>query len=370
MQASWRAEEAYNTLPTLPPKAELETKSVLRACIGARASLAELSQAVHLIPNQSVLISTLPLLEARASSEIENVVTTADKLFKALPNDATTDPATREALRYREALLEGYGALKMRPLGTSTAEAIATRIKGHDMRVRKQHGVQLVNEVTREVIYTPPQGEQLLRDLLGNWEDFLHSVDHGLDPLVRLAVGHYQFEAIHPFSDGNGRTGRILNSLYLVEAELLSLPVLYLSRYMLASRSDYYRLLGEVTARGNWGEWILYMVRGVEQTAKWTLEKVSGIRALVDATRDHVRERLPKIYRQELIDLIFQYPYVRISNVVAEGLAERQTASRYLRELARIGVLSEESVGREKIFINSRLLELLTTESMAVAEFP
>ena len=367
--SAWDPEKAYNSLPPLPPQAELETLQVLRACIGARAALAELSQAVHLIPNQGMLTNTLPLLEAGASSEIENVVTTADKLFQALPNDAKADPATREALRYREALLEGYRELTKRPIGTATAEAIATRIKGHAMKVRTQQDVQLVNESSRKVIYTPPQGERLLRDLLHNWEQFLHATEENYDPLVKMAVAHYQFEAIHPFNDGNGRTGRVLNSLYLVEAGLLSIPVLYLSRYILATRSDYYHLLAEVTSLGRWEDWILYMVKGVEETSLWTLAKIAAVRSLMELTRDHVRNRLSKIYRQELIDLIFQLPYIRISNVVDEGLAERQTASRYLKALAEIGVLREESVGREKIFIHSRLLRLLTTESNEVKPF-
>jgi len=359
----WRPDQPYDDLPRLPPTVELESKAVLRACISARVSLAELSQAVNLIPNQGILISTLPLLEARASSEIENVVTTADKLFQALPDDPRADPATREALRYREALLAGYRELETRPLGTDIAETIASLIKGHQMRVRTQHDVKLVNEASGAVSYTPPQGEELLRDLLGNWESFLHSREHSFDPLVRLAVSHYQFEAIHPFSDGNGRTGRILNSLYLIQSGLLSLPVLYLSHYILRNRADYYRLLGAVTERGAWEPWVLYMVTGVGETATWTLAKISAVRRLMDATRDHVRLHAPKIYRHELIDLIFQWPYVRIANVVESGLAERQTASRYLKEMAKVGVLRERAVGREKLFVNTRLMRMLTTEA-------
>src|SRR5690606_30237997 len=238
------------------------------------------------------------------SSEIENVVTTADKLFQALPNDSNADPATREALRYREALLAGFRELANRPLGTGTAETVATRIKGHQMSVRTQGDIKLVNESSGAVIYTPPQGEKALRDLLSDWERFMHSDQHDFDPLVRLAVGHYQFEAIHPFNDGNGRTGRVLNSLYLIEAELLSLPVLYLSHYILTNRSDFYRLLEGVTEHGAWEPWVLYMVKGIEETAVWTLAKISAVRELMEATRTHVRTQLPKISRHELIDLV------------------------------------------------------------------
>jgi Fic family protein len=365
----WHPDRPYDDLPRLPPTAEVETKSVLRACISARAALAELSQAVHLIPNQAVLISTLPLLEAQASSEIENVVTTADKLFQALPNDPHADPATREALRYREALLAGYRELEARPLGTRTAETITSLIKGHTMQVRSQNDVKLVNEASGDVIYTPPQGERLLRDLLDDWERFLHSEAPDFDPLVRLAVGHYQFEAIHPFSDGNGRTGRVLNSLYLIEAGLLSLPVLYLSHYILENRPAYYRLLRGVTEHGEWESWVLYMLKAIEETANWTLAKVSAIRRLMEATREHVRKQLPKIYRHELVDMIFQWPYVRIANVVEAGLAERQTASRYLKQLVGVGVLHEMRDGREKLFVHTRLLRMLTSETNDFAVF-
>lgn len=237
------------------------------------------------------------------------------------------------------------------------------------MRVRTQHDVKLVSEASGRVIYTPPQGEAVLRGLLGNWEHFLHAEEYAFDPLVRLAVGHYQFEAIHPFNDGNGRTGRVLNSLYLIEAGLLSLPVLYLSRYILANRAACYDLLRGVTERGEWEPWVLYMVKGIEEAAGWTLAKIAGVRDLMEATREHVREKLPKIYRHELIDVIFQWPYARIANLVDSGIAERQTASRYLRELANIGVLREKVAGREKLFVHVRLLHMLTTEENEFAPF-
>lgn len=235
MPVTWRADQPYNTLFTLPPALELETKVVLKQCVSARAALAELKQVVGLIPNPTMLINALPILEARASSEIENIVTTADRLFQYLSNESAADAATNEALRYRHALLEGFGSLETRPLSTGTAEAICTRVMGRDMSVRRVPGTALANTVPGAVIYTPPATEKLIRDLLANWERFLHDREE-LDPLVRMAAAHYQFEAIHPFTDGNGRTGRILNSLFLVEQKLLPLPVLYLSRYVIARR--------------------------------------------------------------------------------------------------------------------------------------
>lgn len=359
--AGWRPDRPYNHLPKLPPSAELDSKTVLKQCVTARAALAELKQAAELIPNPTILINTLPLLEARASSEIENVVTTADELFRHLQADAHADPATREALRYRRALLEGAKELKKRPLGTRTAEAICTQIKGVEMAVRRVPGTALANEAAREVIYTPPEGESLLRDLLANWERFLHDGE-SLGPLIRLAVAHYQFEAIHPFTDGNGRTGRMLNSLFLVEEGLLTLPILYLSRYIIASKADYYRLLLEVTSRGAWEPWLLYMLRGIEDTAAWTTAKIGAIRRLAGDTSDLVRIKLPKIYTHELMDVIFEQPYCRIANVVDAGIAGRQAASRYLKALVAIGVLEERSSGREKLFVNPKLLNLLTRE--------
>lgn len=264
----WQADKPYNQLPPLPPTAELETRAVLKRCIEARTALAELKQAAELIPNQTVLINTIPLLEAKDSSEIESIVTTTDLLFQhAQDGDNHADPATKEALRYRKALHQGYLSLSERPLSTVTAVEICRTLKGVNMDIRRVPGTQLANDRSGEIIYTPPEGEDHLRDLLANWERFLHN-ETDLDPLVRMAVGHYQFEAIHPFTDGNGRTGRVLNTLYLIQEGLLSLPILYLSRYIIAHRADYYRLLLDVTREQAWEPWLLYMLSAVEETAR------------------------------------------------------------------------------------------------------
>ncbi len=358
----WQPDRPYNELPRLPPSIELETKVVLKQCVTARSALAELKKAAELIPNPAMLINTLPLLEARASSEIENIVTTADKLFRHLQTDAGADPATKEALRYRLALLEGVQALKSRPLTVRTAESICTQVKGVAMSVRKVPGTTLANYTTGTVVYTPPVGEALIRDLLANWERFLHE-EESIDPLVRMAAAHYQFEAIHPFADGNGRTGRILNSLFLVEQDLLPLPILYLSRYIIARRADYYRLLLAVTRDGAWEEWLLYMLRAVGDTAVWTTAKIDAIRKLAGETTVYVRAQLPKIYSRELIDVIFEQPYCRIANVVEANIAERQAASRYLKALVSIGVLDEQTFGKEKLFVHPKLMALLTRDS-------
>ena len=358
----WDPAKPYNDLPLLPPSTDLETKSVLKSCISARAALAELKQAADLIPNQSMLINTLPLLEAKDSSEIENIVTTSDNLFKFAEHDEQADSSTKEALRYRTALYEGWKTLSKRPLSTNSAETICSRIKGTQMSVRKVPGTNLTNTKTGEMIYTPPIGETQLRDLLTNWEKFLHEQPE-LDPLIRMAVMHYQFEAIHPFTDGNGRTGRILNILYLVQEELLNLPILYLSRYIIANKTAYYDKLLAVTSDEAWEEWLIYMLEAVKNTAIWTTQKISTIRSLSNHTADHVRLKLPKIYSRELIDVIFAQPYCRISDVVSEGIAKRQTASEYLKKLVEIGVLESHKLGREQLFLHPKLLKLITQDS-------
>jgi Fic family protein len=364
----WLPDRPFNGLGLLPPAVELETKPVLKQCVLARAALAALKQATELIPNPA-LINTIPVLEAKDSSEIENIVTTADRLFQfAQGSEASADPATKEALRYRTALYAGFESLSKRPLSTATAVQICRTIKAVDLDVRRVPGTQLANANTGKVVYTPPEGEQLLRDLLANWERFLHD-ERDLDPLVRMAAGHYQFEAIHPFTDGNGRTGRVLNILFLIEEELLSLPILYLSRFVIAHKADYYRLLLEVTTKQAWEPWLLFMLRAVEATAAWTTAKIVAIKALSDRAADHVRARLPKIYSRELIDVIFEQPYCRIANLVDKGIAQRQAAARYLKSLVEIGVLREMQAGKEKLFLHPRLLELLQNDRNRVTSY-
>jgi Fic family protein len=357
---AFRPDRPYNELPPLPPRADVETRAILKACIEARAALAELKVAGQLIPNQTVLINSIPLLEAQASSEVENIVTTTDRLFRFanVPEDRA-DPATKEALRYRTALHEGFTLVKQRSLSTATAVRICRTIKGVDLDIRSTPGTALVDQATGKPIYTPPDGSTLLRDQLANWERYLHGASE-IDPLIRMAVMHYQFEAIHPFTDGNGRTGRVLNLLFLVETGLLSTPVLYLSRYIIAHRADYYRLLLKVTTEAAWQEWILYMLRAVRETADSTTAKISAIRDLLADTAETVRRNAPRIYSRELVELIFVQPYCRIGNLVEAGIAQRQSASAYLKRLCEIGVLEEQKAGREKLFTNPALLRILT----------
>lgn len=346
--------QPYNDLPLLPPAAELETKAVLKQAIVANRVLANLRGLAAQIPNQGVLINSIVLQEARLSSEIENIVTSNDELYRADADpDGKTDPQTKEVLRYREALYFGFKALGKRPLSTNLFIDIVRLIKQVDFDVRRVPGTALVNP-RGDVVYTPPVGEPLIRDKLANLEQFIHA-DDGLDPLVKMAVMHYQFEAIHPFPDGNGRTGRILNLLYLVDRGLLDIPVLFLSRYIMAHKTDYYEGLRGVTERQDWESWILYMLRAVESTAQQTYDQVTRIRALMEVVRERVQSEAPSIYSKDLIEVIFRHPYTKIQFLMDAGLAKRQTASMYLQTLAGLGLLRPSKHGREMYYINDAL---------------
>lgn len=360
---------AHNDLPSLPPPVEIETRAVLKKCVAARTALAELRLAGHLIPDQSILVHAIPNLEARDSSAVENIVTTNDALFReASLGDNEAQPATKEAARYRNALYAAIEAIKTRPLSTRIAVEVCQAITGIDLDIRRTPGTTLSNSHTGEVIYTPPEGEARLREMLANWEHFAHESSE-IDPLVRMAVLHYQFEAIHPFPDGNGRTGRILNILSLMQDGLLDLPTLYLSRYILKTRGEYYRRLGEVTFAQQWEPWILYVLAGVEETSVWTTAKIRAIRALMDDTTRYVRAAAPKM-PHGVIEQIFTQPYCRIGNLVEHGVAERHTASAYLKELARLGVLEEEKIGRDKVFLHRKYLRVLFGDAHTFEPYP
>ena len=352
----------YNDLPPVPPLGiELETKAVLKQAIAANRALAELKGAGDLIPNQSVLVRLIGLQEAKLSSEIENIVTTNDELYRAFADDdGKTDPQTKEVLSYNAALWQGYDFLKAgRPLSTRLFEELVGTIKRNNAGVRKTPGTRIITG-TGEAVYTPPEGEKLLRDNLANLEAFLYA-DNDFDPLVKLAVLHYQFEAIHPFTDGNGRTGRILNILYLVEAGLLDIPILYLSRYIIEHKNEYYTGLRGVTEEHQWAQWILFMLRAVEETARTAHNLIVDIRALMQETTEKVRLELPKIYSKDLIEVLFSQPYCKIRFLEQAHIAKRETASRYLRELRRIGVLAAPlEIGRESYYLNHAFYELLT----------
>lgn len=351
----------HNGLFPLPPRTRVETERTLKKGISASRELAELRGIGNLIPNQGVLIRAVILQEAKLSSEIENIVTTNDKLYRGFSDwQSALDPNTKEVLHYEQALWHGYKALQTgRPLSATLFCELVSLIRETDVQVRKIPGTQIVNDRTREAIYTPPEGEEHLRKLLHNLGEFYHN-DEIYDPLFKMAIAHYQFEAIHPFSDGNGRTGRLLNILYLVQAGLLDVPVLYLSRFILENKDQYYRGLLRVTTEGAWDDWILYMLEAIEVTARKTRMTILDIRNAVDEAIEQARIEMKRGYSKELIELIFQQPYTRIQFLEAAGIAKRQTGSTYLSELERIGLLVSVKHGRERLFINHRLMNILS----------
>jgi Fic family protein len=358
---NWAPDRPYNDLPAAPSGDSLETRRVLKAAIGARSALAQLDQAVVSIPNPAVLINSIPLLEAQASSEIENIVTTTDELFRHLEDEAGADPATRETLRYRTALRAGFEHTKERGVTTATASAVCSTIKGREMKVRALPGTSIVRPGTGEVIYSPPEGREVINEKLSDWERFIHAVD-GLDPLVRMSAAHYQFEAIHPFSDGNGRTGRILNVLMLMDAGLLRLPVLYLSRYIIDTKNDYYRLLLAVTAESAWEDWVLYVLAGIELTSRYTLRKIAAIRTLQDDFNQRARAATRGAADAEFQSVLFEQPYCRIATVVARCDVSRPTATSWLNALVDAGLLETVKIGRDRLFINREFLQLLVRQ--------
>lgn len=352
-------ERPFNNLPLLPPCLDLETPLILKACIDANRELASLKMAERLIPNQTVLINSIPLLESQASSAIENIVTTTDELFEYADGySSLMAPATKETLRYRQALYKGYESVKNRPLSIATICDICSTLREVHTEIRRLPGTTLINDISRKKIYTPPEGEEQIRHLLTNWQNYLHQKD-GIDPLIKLAVQHYQFEAIHPFSDGNGRTGRIINLLYLIEQGRLETPVLYLSGYIIEHKAQYYEKLLKVTTHGAWVEWVLYFLHAIEETSKWTTEKIFAIQELIVKSCSFIKAQAPSTYSKDLVDLLFVQPYIRIPNLIENGIAKRDAASKYLKILCEIGFLHEVKRGRDKLFINHQFLDLL-----------
>lgn len=351
-------EKPYNDLPGMPPAVELETRAVLKKAIAANASLAKLAGKEDQLPHQGILINSIVLQESKASSEIENIFTTQDDLYRAgVGSEAGSTPEAKEVRRYRQALWSGFNAIKVRPLCTNTVIDVVREIKGTDIGIRTGEDTRIANQFG-QVVYTPPVGEERIRDMLADLEQFIHAEDD-LDPLVRMAVIHYQFEAIHPFADGNGRAGRILNLLYLVHEELLSIPVLYLSKYIIENKGDYYARLRGVTEDGDWEAWLLYMLQAIDITSNDTIKLINDIRSLMEWTLSEVAQKAPNACSKELIELLFTEPYCKIGWLVDAGIAKRHTASSYLKQLVEIGILHEHKFGREKVFINTRLIGLL-----------
>jgi len=354
-----------NNVQFLPPEIELETRRILRQLTRSHRALAELKGFSDMIPNKNILINAITINEAKDSSEIENIITTHDELFKVMSVENHQNPAAKEVVKYRSALWHGYKLVKEKGfLTTNMMIEIQQIIETNRAGIRKLPGTVLKNEAKGEVVYTPPSGEQEILSLLSNLENYINNDFDNIDQLVKLAVIHYQFESIHPFYDGNGRTGRIINVLYLVLKELIDSPILYLSKFIIRNKSAYYQLLQEVTVKGNWEDWILFILQGIEETAEETLIQVKEINILLENTADQIKEALPKMYSRELVDLIFFEFYTKII-YIQEGLnVSRKTASIYLSSLEDAGFLISEKIGRERIYLNKGLFEVVRKAGM------
>jgi Fic family protein len=360
----------YSIKP-LPPKVDLETKAVLKKAASANRFLAELKGMGETIPNESILINTLALQEAKDSSAIENIITTHDEMYKAqLFEEMFVSASAKEVSRYADALIQGFGLVRKNKLLTENfILEIQKILEQNDAGYRRLPGTSLINEKTGETIYTPPQDYDTIVNLMTNLVKYMNDDKmHDIDPLIKMAVIHLQFESIHPFYDGNGRTGRIINILFLVLNGLLNIPILYLSRYIIQSKGDYYRLLQKVRETGKWEEWILYILDGIEQTSKETIELIVNIRKLMQEYKQGIRTKMKKVYSQDLLNNLFRHPYTKIEFVMKDLQVSRLTARRYLELLVSNGFLTKEKIGRSNFYINTPLFSLFIGEPLKVQE--
>lgn len=347
----------------LPIHKEVETKAVLRKAALAHMALAELKGVISSIPNENILLETLTLREARESSAIENIISTFDEIYQSnLFSNQFASPAAKEVHQYARALIEGFQLVKENGLLTNNHILQIQRVvEQNNAGYRKLPGTKLLNDNTGEVVYTPPQDEETIISLMQNLETFINDDSMmDADPLVKMAIIHHQFESIHPFYDGNGRTGRIINILYLVQKGLLHLPVLYLSRYIIKHKNDYYRILQEVRLTNDWEEWLIFMLDGVEKTANESIVLINNIRKLMQEYKHLIREKYPKMYSQDLLNNLFKYPYTKIEFIQIDLQVSRNTAIRYLEELVQEKMLIKHKIGRENFYENYLLFKLLS----------
>jgi Fic family protein len=351
-------------IPLLPLDFDIESKTIMKKTALARSALAEMKGAALSIPNQSILINTLSLQEAKDSSAIENIITTHDELYQAdyLKNQFKTI-ASKEVHKYAEALRWGFETVKEKGfLSNNHLIKMQATIEENDAGFRKVPGTALKNEQTGEVVYTPPQTHDEVLEHMANLESFMNNDElSDWDPLVKMAIIHHQFESIHPFYDGNGRTGRIINILYLVKEGMLNLPILYLSRYINQNKGDYYRLLQKVRTENAWEEWVLYILEGVEQTSMQTITIIEGIKELMKVHKQRIRTELPKIYSQDLLNNLFKHPYTKIDFVIEEAGVSRKTAAKYLNQLDELGIVSKQKIWKDNYYVNTDLYTLLNS---------
>jgi len=346
----------------LPPKHDVETKVVLRKTAEAHRYLAELKGIAASIPNQSILIDTLSLQEARESSAIENIISTFDDVYQSnYQTQSFASPAAKEVHAYSKALKIGFELVQQQGLLTNKIILeIQQEIEHNKAGFRKLPGTKLKNQATGEIVYEPPQDHDTILALMSNLEAYINDDElSDTDPLVKMAIIHHQFESIHPFYDGNGRTGRIINILYLIKNDLLTLPVLYLSRFIIRHKADYYKLLQEVRETGHWEPWILYMLEAVIQTSQSTIQVIKEMSKAMLQYKQEIRNKAGKIYSQDLLNNLFRYPYTKIEFIMQDLQVSRNTAIRYLEQLEKLDLIEKRKIGRDNYFINKALLGLL-----------
>lgn len=351
------------SLQLLPVHGDMETKAVLKKTTLAHKALAELKGSITSIPNQSILLETLTLREARESSAIENIISTFDEVYQSnLLGNLFVSPAAKEVHQYAAALKKGFELVKKHHLLTNNhILQIQEVVEQNKAGFRKLPGTKLLNDNTGEVVYIPPQDYDTIIRLMENLEEFINDdTMMDIDPLIKMAIIHHQFESIHPFYDGNGRTGRIINILYLVQKKLLHLPVLYLSRYIIKHKSDYYRLLQTVRDTQQWEEWILFILDGIEKTANETIVLIAVIKSLMQKYKQQIRTNHPKLYSQDLLNNLFKYPYTKIEFLQADLGISRSTSIRYLDTLVKANILTKHKIGRDNFYLNKELFALLS----------
>ena len=349
-------------LEMLPYKnVNLKTNKILEQLTLSSRALAELKGYSNTIPNMHILINAVTINEAKDSSAIENIVTTHDDIYKVLTESGYKEENAKEVVDYRNAIWLGYEQIKKDGyINTNTIIKIQGTIEHNNAGIRKLPGTELKNSITGETIYTPPQSEQEIRTYLKNLEDFINNNEDDIDPLIKVCLIHYQFESIHPFYDGNGRTGRILNILYLVLNNLIDSPILYLSKYINKTKQDYYKLFNEVRNNNNFENWILYILKGIEITSKETITLIEKIQNEMKNYKEEFRSKLPKIYSKELLESLFYEVYTKIAYIEKVCNVTRITATSYLNQLEEIGLLESEKLGRERLYKNTRLIKLLS----------
>lgn len=351
---------SWKLLP-LPYLEDLETKSILKQLPAAHAALAELKGIIQSIPNQIILLNTLGIQEAKDSSSVENIITTHDDLYRAnLDFEVSISPDVKEVQNYVAAMKRGFELVQAQGLLTNqTILKIQETLEGNNAGFRKLPGTALKNAQTGEIVYLPPQHPEEILSLMANLEQFIHNFGD-YDPLVKMAVIHFQFESIHPFYDRNGRTGRILNILYLVLTGLQKLPILYLSSHIIQNKTDYYRLLQGVRENGDWESWISYMIRGVENTAKESIQLIEELKIQMAEMKNTLRDNY-KFYSQELLNNLFAHPYTKIEFLVRDLGVSRITAANYLNQLAADGVLRKKRLGTGNYYVNEKLFAMLSS---------